>query len=105
MYKKALIVDEYTLKLLKPYFNLKEMCESNKYHYTSPNGYIERSISLNEIEEYRTSNFSLPMTDLSAYEKIAEDILDYKRFMDSFHLEDFSVAIERVMEEFKKNEL
>lgn len=97
--KKVLVINNEVLNAIREKFDLSEVDEVfNRVIYTSPNGFINRSISLVELEEYNIpSSFSFPTFDLSAYEKIAEDILDYKKFMDSFELEDFDIAVERVL--------
>ncbi|UDM72625.1 hypothetical protein [Vagococcus fluvialis] len=98
--KKILIVNKSIIEDLRKKFILSEIDETfNRATYKSPNGFIERNVSLVEFEEYRSpSSFSFPTSDLSMYEKISEDILDYKKFMDSFDLEDFDVVIKKTME-------
>lgn len=93
--KNVLMINRQAIELSVNAYSVK--VGEGSMEYTSPNGFIKRKLSLKGLEKWQSASFSFPTSDLSQYQNIADDLINYKSFMDSFDLQTVEEYVRNTM--------
>lgn len=79
-----LVLSEDILLGKRDRYNLIRM-EVGQWMYVSPNGYIKTRIDVTSINVYgATSSMAMPTENIDKYPLIADDLIDFYKFQNSF---------------------